>query len=225
MTPRDDRPCDRVRRLLPAALALAVLAFAVPACRPRPAVPPPDPVDPSTLSPDVRIEQSLWLQAGGRSFLGRGVVVKRGARLDLVVLAPTGNRLLTVRDDGGAVTSEARVAGLDRLDPRFLLADVRWAFFGGCPPGPDPAGDRPAGSAPVRSCTIGSARVVETGDPATGDLARRDVSWGGLSSRLDFLEWGGDGPDRHPVRVRLANDRLGYEWEVRVDAFTRLSAP
>lgn len=190
---------------------LVVLALA--ACC-RPAVPVPDPVDPATLSPDVRIEQSLWLSAGGRSFLGRGVILKRDARLDLVVLAPTGNRILTVRAEGGTVASESRITGLDRLDPRFLLADVRWAFFGGC--------DRPSGGPSQRTCTFGRTTVRESDDPASGDLARREVSWGGLTAQLDFLEWAGEGVDRHPAKVRLVNERLGYEWEVRVDGWTRL---
>ncbi len=198
--------------LLPALLLLVAVA----ACRPR-SIPAPDPVDPALLSPDVRIQQSLWLEAGGQSFLGRGVIVKRGARLDLVVLAPTGNRLLTVRNDGGTVTSEARVAGLERLDPRFLLADVRWAFFGGCPAGPDEAPGPPPPAR--RTCRIGNAKVVDTFDPSTGALSRREVSWKGLSSRLDFLEWAGEGADRHPAKVRLVNDRLGYTWETQVDGW------
>jgi len=204
-------------------LAFAAL-LAGTSCRSRTPVPAPDSIDPASLSPDARIEQSLWLKAGGRSFLGRGVVQKRGDRLDLLVLAPTGNRLLTVRDDGGTITSEARFAGLERLDPRFLLADVRWAFFGGCPR-IDTGGaiaPAPPGGSLERTCTIGHTTVREVDDPATGDLLHREASWGGVTAHLDFLQWAGEGADRHPVKVRLENERLGYEWEVQVDGWKRL---
>ena len=166
----------------------------------------------------------MWLKAGGRSFLGRGVVQKRGSRLDLLVLAPTGNRLLTVRDDGGTVTSEARAAGLERLDPRFLLADVRWAFFGGCDRTAVAGTGAPAhpNGSPERTCVIGRTAVREVDDPATGDLLHREVSWGGVTAHLDFLQWAGEGADRHPIKVRLENERLGYEWEVQVDGWKRL---
>jgi hypothetical protein len=206
-----------------AALPFLALPFLLAAASCAPRMPPaPDPIAPAALNPDVRIEQSLWLKAGGRAFLGRGVVVKRGSRLDLLVLAPTGNRLLTVRNDDGIVTSEARAPGLERLNPRFLLADVRWAFFAGCDPTAVAATGAPATASLERTCTFGGTTVREVDDPATGDLRHREVSWGGLTARLDFLQWAGEGADRHPVKVRLENERLGYEWEVQVDAWKRL---
>ena len=89
--------------------------------------------------------------------LGRGVVVKSGPRLDVFVLAPTGTRLLTVRQDGLDVTSDVRSPSLSRLDPDRLLRDIRWAFFARCPaPDAPPATGKPA---KVR-CRIDGADVV-----------------------------------------------------------------
>ena len=85
--------------------------------------------------PDQRIEHSLWLEAGDLTLPGRGVIQRRGDRLDLLLLAPTGQRLLTVRARGREVNARADPSTLARLDPRRLLDDVRWAFFDGCPPG------------------------------------------------------------------------------------------
>ena len=48
------------------------------------------------------------------------------------------------------------------------------------------------------------------------------MSWGGVTAHLAFLQWAGEGADRHPIKVRLENERLGYEWEVQVDGWKRL---
>lgn len=206
------RPSPRPGRAVAAALPALLLALA--ACRPA-AAPPPDAPAPAALpAGDVRIQHSLWLEAGGRSFLGRGVIVKRGERLDLLVLSPTGQRLLSVRDQGGTVTTEARADGLDRLDPRLLLDDVRWAFLDRCP--------LPAANLRERSCTRDGRAVRESDDPRTGTLARREVARGRRPIVLEFQGWTGVGPDRRPGRVTLRDDARGYRWEAAVDAWEPL---
>jgi hypothetical protein len=197
------------------AAALAATLVALAACRPSPGAAPAAP-DPATLpAPDVRVEQSLHLQAGKRELLGRAVVVKQGDRLDLLLLAPTGQRLLTVRDRGGVVTADARAGGLDRLDPALLLDDVRWAFLDGCPP--------QAADLRQRRCTRDGRAVHETDDPRTGDLARREVSRGNSIVVLEFGPWSGVGRDRRPGRVTLRDDARGYSWEAGVEAWEPLA--
>lgn len=181
------------------------------ACRSRSNVPEPDPVSPASLSPDVSIQQSVWVNYRGHSFIGRGVVQKQGSRLDLVLLSPAGSRLLTVSADGNKVSAQSRIEAFARLDARYLLADVRWAFFGGCP--------KQAGGPFDRTCKVGKTLVRETDNPVTGDLRHRSLSREDAVTQIDFPEWAGPNEMRYPVKVYLQNDQLGYEWEIQVDAW------
>jgi len=159
--------------------------------------------------PDLRIDHSLWLEARGQSFLGRGVLQRRGDRLDLLLLAPTGQRLLTVEARGRTVRARATVPALERLDPARLLDDVRWALFAGCPgslPGPE-----------VR-CEVGGRRVVEARDEG-GRPVRREVRRRGSTIRVEFEDWSGaSGCPEVPRRVRFHDVDGGYRWEMGVDA-------
>lgn len=198
-------------RLATLIVAAYCLSAGTLACRPGTAMPEPDPVSPASLSPDVSIQQSVWVNYLGHSFIGRGVVQKQGSRLDLVLLSPAGNRLLTVSADGDKVSVESRIEAFARLDARHLLADVRWAFFGGC--------TKTAGGPSERTCKMGSTLVRETDNPVTGDLRHRSLLRDGAVSQIDFPEWAGPNEMRYPVKVYLQNDQLGYEWEIQVDAW------
>lgn len=158
--------------------------------------------------PDLRIDHSFWLEARGQSFLGRGVVQRRGDRLDLLLLAPTGQRLLTVEARGRKVRARASVPALERLDPARLLDDVRWALFAGCPgtlPGPE-----------VR-CEVDGRQVVEARDDG-GRPVRREVRRGKSAIRIEFEDWSGaSGCPEVPRRVRFHDPRGEYRWEMGVD--------
>lgn len=186
------------------AIRLGVLLIV--GCTPRP---PAAPVlgDAAGLSPDVRIEQSVAFRMGDREMLGRGVVVKRGDRLDVFLLAPTGNRLARFSQVGTAVDSDVRAQGLDRIDPRWLLHDVRFAFFPACPsPGP------------AASCRVGAFDVSERRDDA-GDAVERTVRGSGIRERITLSAWTGEGTARHPGRVHVAQESVGYTLDIAVDAW------
>ncbi|HOU53905.1 MAG TPA: DUF3261 domain-containing protein [Myxococcota bacterium] len=166
--------------------------------------------------PDLRVDHALWLEAGGQSFLGRGVVQRRGDRLDLLLLAPTGQRLLTVQAQGRQVRSRAAVPALERLDPARLLDDVRWAFFDGCPAGL---------KGPEVQCQVDGHRVTEVRDDQ-GHPVRREVHRRGSTVRIAFEGWSQEtGCPGVPPRVRFQDLRWGYRWEMGVDQCRRPEVP
>jgi len=173
------------------------------------------PTDIGTWSgPDLRIEHSLWLEIGTESFLGRGVVQRRGNRLDLLLLAPTGQRLLTVQAQGREVRSRTTVSALERLDPAWLLDDVRWALFAGCPG---------VATGPEVSCQVDGHRITETRDDR-GRPLRRLVQRRGSVTEIVFEGWSGEtGCPEVPPRVRLEDRGGGYRWEMGVDRCRVLS--
>lgn len=199
-------------RALP--LAVAAVAAAVAACGPAAG----PRVDPATLSPDVRIVHGISVRFGDREMLGRSVVVKSGSRLDVFVLAPTGTRLLTVRQEGLHVQADVRAAELARLDPDRLLRDIRWAFFSRCPTRSE-AGDC-AVMATTRRCRIERAEVVEVLEPATGRVRTRTFTRARERVVLDLVHAPDAPPDAPPARLRLVNERHGYTLQIVVEEWT-----
>lgn len=191
-------------RALP--LAVAALAMAVAACGPA-AVPR---VDPATLSPDVRIVHGISLRFGDRGMLGRGVVVKSGPRLDVFVLAPTGTRLLTVRQEGLHVQSDVRAAELSRLDPDRLLRDIRRAFFTRCPASA-------AQSRESSRCRISGDDIVETRDPDSGVVVSRTFSSGREQITVTIHPDPAQPPEAPPLRLHMENPRSDYTLDIVVE--------
>lgn len=195
-------------------LAVAAVALAISSCGPAPA----PRVDPATLSPNVRIVHGISVRFGDRGMLGRGVVVKSGPRLDVFVLAPTGTRLLTVRQEGLHVEADVRAAELSRLDPDRLLRDIRRAFFARCPvpPGPAPARLR---------CRIAGDDVVETRDPSTGAVVTRTFGRGRDRATFTMAPAPGAPADALPGRLRMTDDRADYSIEIAVESVEGLEPP
>lgn len=197
-----------MRRDLRAAVPILALGILVQASCGTPPVPR---VDPATLTPDVQIVQSLAIRFGGRQMLGRGVVVKSGPRLDVFVLAPTGTRLLTVRQDGMHVEADARLPGLARLDPDRLLRDIRWAFFTRCPTSSNP-------TAATSRCRTGDAEVVETRDPASGLVVSRTFTSGRERVNVAIHPDPARPPDAPPLRLRMENPNAGYSMDIVLES-------
>lgn len=199
-------------RALP--LAVAVVAAAVAACGPAAA----PRVDPATLSPDVRIVHGISVRFGDRGMLGRGVVVKSGPRLDVFVLAPTGTRLLTVRQEGLHVQSDVRAAELARLDPDRLLRDIRRAFFARCPVPPGPAPER-------LRCRVAGDDIVETRDPSTGAVVARTFGRGRDRVAVTMVPDPDAPADAFPRRLRMTDAYADYSIEIVVESMERLAPP
>ena len=203
---------DRPRLALLLATACAACSHAG-AGRP----PVPETLDPGLLEPDARIEQSLALRLSGHDLLARSVVVKEGSRLDVFVLAPAGPRLAHFRQEGALVEADIRLEQWAALDPRYLLQDIRWAFFARC--------GNPPGRRPTQSCWLSRAKLTERTDPATGDVTERTIDWEGLQERITLSEYAELGGARRPRRILIDNPTLGYSLDVVVDAFSLLPAP
>jgi len=175
---------------------------------------PPVVIDPLALDvPDVRLEQGILGRFFGREFLARGIVVKQGARLDVFLLTPTGQRLYHVRQERKAITVHAAVDPWAQLKPEYLLRDVRWLLFERCP------GE---GAGPSE-CGMGAETLVETRDPQSGEplgLLVRAASGDAevrFEGRVDC-----DGLSL-PRRATLTSRTLDYSIEALVERCTRLA--
>jgi len=188
---------------------LLVLACTLALGCPRPApTPEPQLVSPATLIPDLRMENSLLFTVGGRELLARAVVEKQDDRLDLWMLTPTGVRLCHFHQKGVELTRDDRTDACNLLDPRFVLQDVRWAFFQRC----DDAGE----------CTVGDAAFAEIHDADSGDVIERRVHWQGVDAVITFTEHTESGGVRHPRRVEIVNQTFDYSIVVQVDSYEAL---
>lgn len=209
-----DLPPTRAPALPLAVVAVVAVAAAFAACGPAAA----PRVDPATLSPDVRIVHGISVRFGERGMLGRGVVVKSGPRLDVFVLAPTGTRLLTVRQEGLHVQSDVRAAELSRLDPDRLLRDIRRAFFARCPVPPGPAPER-------LRCRVAGDDVVETRDPSTGAVVARTFGRGRDRVAFTMVPDPGAPAEAFPRRLRMTDAHADYSIEIVVESVERLAPP
>jgi len=117
-----------------AALVLAAVVVLCVGCGHARKTPPPAPVlvPPQELAPDLRMENSLLFTVRGQELLARSVVEKRGDRLDLWMLTPTGVRMCHIVQQGAEVSVDARSEMCAMLEPAYVLQDLRWAFFLPC---------------------------------------------------------------------------------------------
>lgn len=85
--------------------------------------------------------------------------------IDIAGLLPDGTRLFSIRYDGVSLQSEGSTDILQRLDPRYLLADMQIALW--------PLTEVRSSFAASNVCfATGSCELVETGDQLTRTLSK-----------------------------------------------------
>lgn len=165
---------------------LLILALAGGCVTPSPWI---EPLPPGTLDTSGQHRQQVTLERGDTRRSMQVAIETTPGQLTLIGLSALGQRLFTIEWDGTHIRSRAISEELDKLDPRWVLADLQLAFWP-LPP------LRRALPADLRLAAHGRTRTLWRGD---------DLLW--------FCSRTTDDPWQDPVM--LYNGRGGYRLYIR----------